>query len=632
MGLATVPFTQLRSLRALALAPGADALAFTAVRASLEADAYLSELFLLDLGTRRLRSLTALQGAIDGPVWLDADRLAYAVGADLYEVERSGRVRLRGSAPAPLRQLVVLPGTDVLLGTVSAMAPAATAPFVTRSLPYKQDGRGRIHGPDRLVAMRADGATVDLGPGYAPSPAPGGRALAHLAVADRLEFGDADLVVRDLDPVSLEVGEARGQAVGRSVLAMAWSPAGELATLTAFDFPGTPTPAHLLVGRPDATYRDLAATEVTWLGSDGDDWAPGPSRVTLAWLDGERLLALDQRGGSVQPVALSAGGVRRLSDVDGVVSDAIWEPGAGVLYAVLESPTRAHEIVRVGAGGDVERLTDLNPYAFPAPEHFTVPGAGEDGEAVDVYALFAGDGPGPTVFSIHGGPHGAFLRGVNLDHHVVRDAGVSVVWANPHGSTGHSRAFAAALVGRWGELDELEWRQVRARLAEMGREASSLGVWGTSYGGFMATWLAGRLEDVKAAVIQAPVLNKVSQNGASDLGYTSIPRSLGFDGGAPADVASLDAIMEAGWKNSPLRFYPDIQAATLILVGDRDDRCPVNQAEQLYTLLRHRDRQAVELVIYPGETHGLGRQGRPRTREDRWRRTAAWLADHLGAC
>jgi len=627
----TVPFTQLRSLRGLALAPGGDALAFAAVRASLEADANLTELFLLDLGTGALRSLTALAGVADGPLWLDGERLAYAVGADVYEVDRAGRVRLRAAAPGAIRQLVRLPGTDILLGTVSAGAPADRAPFVTRALPYKQDGRGRIHGPDRLVAIRPDGGAVDLGPGYQPVPSPDGRALAHLAKADRLEFGDADLVVRDLDPDTLTLGEPRRQAVGRSVLATAWSGAGELAVLSTYDHGGMPTPAHLLVGRPDGAYRDLLTTDVAWLGSDGEDWAAGPSRVTLAWIADDRLLALDQRGGAVQPVEVSDAGLRRLSEVDGVVSDAVWDPAAGVAYGVLETPTRAHEIVRFGPGGATDRLTALNPYEFPAPAHFTVPGAGDDGEVVDVYALFAQDGPGPTVFSIHGGPHGAFLRGVNLDHHIVRDAGVSVVWANPRGSTGYSRAFARALVGRWGELDEIEWRQVRDRLAEMGRAASPLGVWGTSYGGFMATWLAGRLEDVRAAVIQAPVLNKVSQNGASDLGYTSIPRSLGFDGGPPGSVAEVDAIMEAGWKNSPLRFYPDIDGATLILVGDRDDRCPVNQAEQLYTLLRHRDRQEVELVIYPDESHLLGRSGRPRTRDDRWRRTAAWLAGHLGA-
>lgn len=627
----TVPFTQLRALRGLVRSPGGGRLAFAAVRASLEANVDVTEVIVLDPATRALRTLTVLPGRLDGPIWLDDQRLAYAAGRDVYEVDLDGVVRLRGSAQRPIRQLALVPGTGVLLATMNATAPAEGAPFQTASLPYKQDGRGRIHGPDRLVAMRADGTVVDLGPGYQPCPAADGRSLAHLARPDRLEFGDADLVVRTLDPATLMLGAPRRQAVGRSVLAIAWSNEGRLAALSVFDHAGTPSPAHLLVGTPDATYRDLSVTDVHWLGSDDGDWPAGAGRVTLQWTAPDKLLALDQHGGAVQPVEVSEAGVRRLSDVDGVTGDAVWDGASGSVYAVLETPTHAHEIVRLGPDGSIDALTDLNPFAFPAPDHFTVPGAGPDGEAVDVYALFARQGPGPTVFSIHGGPHGAFLRGLNLDHHYVRDAGVSVVWANPHGSTGYSRSFAQALVGRWGELDEQEWRAIRSRLAQTGHEAAPLGVWGTSYGGYMATWLAGRLDDVRAAVIQAPVLNKVSQNGASDLGYSSIPRSLGFDGSPPRDVAALDAVMDSAWQSSPLRFYPDITAATLILVGDQDDRCPVNQAEQLYTLLRHRDRQPVELVVYPGESHLLARSGRPQTREHRWRRTAQWLSHHLGA-
>ncbi len=361
---------------------------------------------------------------------------------------------------------------------------------------------------------------------------------------------------------------------------------------------------------------------------DSGDWTYSPARLTVEWQDGEHIVVLDQEGGTVRPLGVTSEGARPLSDVDGVTSEAVWDGAAGQhLYAILETPTRPHEVVRFEADGSVARLTDLNPYPFPAPEAFTVPGA--DGEPVDVYALFAHDGPGPTVFAIHGGPHGAFMRGLYLDHHRVREAGVHVVWANPHGSTGRSRAFAQSLVGRWGELDEQDWRAVLGHLRETGHSPTRLGVWGTSYGGFMATWLAGHLESVAAAVIQAPVVDQVSMIGSSDIGYTFTPRGLGFDSPHPEDVHDLDRRMARAWQNSPLRTYPDIDAATLILVGDRDDRCPPSQAEELYTLLRHRNRQPVELVMYAGESHLIARHGRPRSRDDRQRRTVAWLTKYL---
>lgn len=213
----SVPFTERRSVRGRAFSPGGETLAFTTVRSSIEANANLTEILALDLATNAVKTLTALAGAVDGPVWIGPERLAYAVAAEVYEVNLAGRVRRRASARGAVRQLVLLAGTMTLLGTVSAKAPREGAPFVTRRLPYKQDGRGRIHGPDGLIAVRADGGVVEPKPGCAPCPSPDGRALAHLAQAARLEFGDNDLAMRTLDPHTLALGEAaRQEGGGRS--------------------------------------------------------------------------------------------------------------------------------------------------------------------------------------------------------------------------------------------------------------------------------------------------------------------------------------------------------------------------------------------------------------------------------
>ncbi len=623
------PFTQLRSLRALRLSPDGRFLAFFALRPSLEMNQNVAELVLLSPDDGRQRVLTVCAGVPDGPVWLDGGRLAYAVGRDVYAVDLDGQVERCARTERPVRQLVRVPGTDLLIGTMAARPPEEDAPFTTATLPYKRDGRGRLHGPDRLVAIAHGGEVTDLGPGMQPVPSPDGGRLAHLVEAQSLEFLDFDLVVRDLSTSGPSLGEPVRQGVSRAPQAFAWSPTGMLAVLAHDQVIGGARPSHVEVGRPGGAYANWTEALALWPGSleaEAGDWTFSPARLSLDWLDDDTVLVLDQRGGAVEPVAVAATSSRRLATVDGILGDALPD-GVGGLYAVLETPTHPHEIVHVEPEGALRVLTDLNPFTLPAPEHFTVPGA--NGEAVDVYALFARDGPGPTVFAVHGGPHGAFMRGIYLDHHRVRAAGIHVVWANPHGSTGYGHAFAQALVGHWGELDEGEWRTIRARLGEMGRAPTRLGVWGTSYGGYMATWLAGHLEEVACAVIQAPVTNQVSMTGSSDIGYSFTPRGLGFEDPVPSDVEDLDRRVERAWQNSPLRTYPNIQAATLILVGDHDDRCPPSQAEELYTLLRHRNRQPVELVIYPGESHLIARQGKPRSRDDRQRRTVSWLRRHL---
>lgn len=627
MTMSVVPLTQLRSLRGLAISPAGGLAAFVSLRPSLEINQNVAEIQLLDLASRSVRALTILAGVPDGPLWLAADRLVYAAGREVFEVDLDGRVRLRARCERPVRQLALVPGTDLLVATMSARPVAEGEPFVTTALPYKRDGRGRLYGPDRLVAITPAGSVVDLGPGHTPRPSADGRRLAHLAEATTLEFLDQDLLVRDLDAQGPSLGEPRRQDVPRAVQAFAWSGGGRLAVLANMDIIGAARPSHLLVGSPDAAFADWTETRQLWPGADGaGDTTYSPARITLEWQGDEHILVLDQNGGAVQPIQVSKAGVKRLSDVDGVTSDAA-QDGEGGLFAILETPTHAHEVVRFGPDGATVALTDLNPFSFRMPEHFTI--EGENGEAVDVYALFAKDGPAPTVFSVHGGPHGAFMRGVYLDHNRVCDAGINVVWANPHGSTGQSLAFAQALVGHWGEMDEKEWRTIRRRLGEMGRAPTRLGVWGTSYGGYMSTWLAGHLEDVVAAVIQAPVADQVSMTGSSDIGYSFTPRGLGFPDPRPQTVADLDVRMARAWQNSPLRTYPDISAATLILVGDNDDRCPPSQAEELYTLMRHRNRQPVELVMYAGESHLIARHGKPRNRDDRQRRTVDWLVQYL---
>ena len=63
---------------------------------------------------------------------------------------------------------------------------------------------------------------------------------------------------------------------------------------------------------------------------------------------------------------------------------------------------------------------------------------------------------------------------------------------------------------------------------------------------------------------------------------------------------------------------------TLILHGDGDRCTPVGQADELFRALLECD-VPVELVVYPGEGHGLRS---PAAQLDAWGRTIAWFDDH----
>jgi dipeptidyl aminopeptidase/acylaminoacyl peptidase len=67
-----------------------------------------------------------------------------------------------------------------------------------------------------------------------------------------------------------------------------------------------------------------------------------------------------------------------------------------------------------------------------------------------------------------------------------------------------------------------------------------------------------------------------------------------------------------------------IQTPLLILHSDEDLRCPIEQAEQLFTALKFLGRE-VELVRFEGQNHDLSRSGHPRSHVIRLQKILGWF-------
>jgi dipeptidyl aminopeptidase/acylaminoacyl peptidase len=101
---------------------------------------------------------------------------------------------------------------------------------------------------------------------------------------------------------------------------------------------------------------------------------------------------------------------------------------------------------------------------------------------------------------------------------------------------------------------------------------------------------------------------------------------------------SDDAVPEFGdqpWRDSPdyrrmspITYVENIRTPLLILHSLEDHRCPVEEAEQLYTSLKLL-RRDVEMVLFPGESHGLSRGGTPSRRLARLHFLREWFVRHL---
>lgn len=64
---------------------------------------------------------------------------------------------------------------------------------------------------------------------------------------------------------------------------------------------------------------------------------------------------------------------------------------------------------------------------------------------------------------------------------------------------------------------------------------------------------------------------------------------------------------------------------TLILQGKEDERCPICQAEALYTVLMTATAVPCRMVLYPGASHHFFETGKPSQRRDAAQRLCDWV-------
>jgi len=84
---------------------------------------------------------------------------------------------------------------------------------------------------------------------------------------------------------------------------------------------------------------------------------------------------------------------------------------------------------------------------------------------------------------------------------------------------------------------------------------------------------------------------------------------------------------EALAASSPIRHVERMKAPMLMLQGEADRVCPLDDNWQLFVALRELGRD-VEMVLYPDEHHVMMATARPDRRIDRLERVIAFLAKH----
>ncbi len=351
---------------------------------------------------------------------------------------------------------------------------------------------------------------------------------------------------------------------------------------------------------------------------------PAISPAGPQWV-GEAAITCLEDAGRVKVVRVEPDGtVDLVLDGDRAITGVSPDGEGTKLAFVAVAPTDPGEL-HILESGIEQAVTRLNE-AFRSktrliePEPFTVI---SDGEAIDAFAyLPPGEETVAVLLNIHGGPATQYGYTFFDEFQVYAAAGYGVVACNPRGASGRGADFVRAVRGEgWGVVDEADVTAVLdAALERFPRlEAGRIGIMGGSYGGFLTAWLIARQDRYASAVVERALLSWPSFGGTSDIGATF--------GRMYLDVDMPDG-KDRLWEASPLSLAHQITTPTLIVHSENDFRCPIEQAEQLFMILKKQDRVA-EFLRFPGEGHELSRSGKPKHRLERFEAILDWHRRHL---
>jgi len=240
---------------------------------------------------------------------------------------------------------------------------------------------------------------------------------------------------------------------------------------------------------------------------------------------------------------------------------------------------------------------------------------------IDTWGIFVGKNK-PTILNIHGGPASQYGFTFFDEFQTYASAGFNVIACNPRGSSGRGHDFLRDVCGnKWGVTDMHDVLASFKKMKRvMGITNKNDGIMGGSYGGFMTSWIISHNPNMfKSAIVERALLNWETMVGTSDIGI-GFPEMYLLD--------DMEKNINLYRKKSPITYASNIKTPTLIIHSQEDYRCPIEQAEQLFSNLKKRNIKTA-MLRFPGESHELSRSGTPIHRKQRFDHIIKWHKDNL---
>jgi dipeptidyl aminopeptidase/acylaminoacyl peptidase len=576
--------------------PDGRSLAFLASRG----EGAKSQVWVMARAGGEARALTNLPGGVSDYAWSPDARKLAIIAAD----------------PDP---------ADQLLKDGKKKTPS---PIVIDRYQFKQDIDGylvNLHDHLYLFDLsteKADQLTRGQFDDALPSWSPDGRTIAISSKRggdpDRHENWDIYLVEARPggDTRQLTTWEGADNEPGQRTRA-AWSPDGR-------------TIAYLQGGPPKYFFYDAPAiAAIPASGGTARLVAPSLDRASrgLTWSDDGKWLYFtveEDRTIRVARIAAAGGSPEPVSIGEGVIHDFMLGP-QGRIVVTASRPDSPYEVMAL-EGGRLRPLSWQNRDLMQKITLGPVDGISfksKDGADVHAVVIKPPDyTPGkryPTIVYIHGGAPVPFNQDTfefRFLWHYFASRGYVVLAPNYRGSSGRERSFIRPIYADWGHLEVEDVLAAVDHLVATGvSDPQRLGIGGWSYGALTTNYTIATDPRFKAAVSGAGESNMLAVWG-TDMYIRQYDVELGVP------WRNLQGYMKISY---PFYQVERIKTPTLFMCGEKDFNVPLLNSEQMYQALRETG-VPTELVIYPGQFHGLTR---PSYLRDRLQRHVEWYDRYL---